>query len=389
MSAEIKPISQSSTISSGTTPGIGDNWSRVAARGKGAAIIWRSGPEPELSKIGFRLCDDQGAPAGDIAFLTDTGNFGFPVLARLSDGRLAAAWSAADKIQACIILENGEVNVDTFTLPIPEGTAAYPGVAAGANGDIVFCWLQRLESESSVYACRYSATTGQCSDATRVAENVVSGSRPQIDSFTDGTAVLAWEQPGDDGNEIQLRIISSSQSLDKGTAITPSGNGCYAPNIACLSDQNLAVSWCSNRHTEGTDWWDTFTISAAKYDKNGKVVGSTIATDSGNTAVYDGASITDVGNGAYMLTWTAEIAPPETRTGMTVALVSSDNSFAILQQVLVKGHAILPRGTMLKPDAVILTWSQGIGGRTGQVRAQGFTVSLTDAGKTETLAMAD
>jgi hypothetical protein len=144
------------------------------------------------------------------------------------------------------------------------GSASSPRVALDAQGRGVVVWAQTANSDSDVWAVRYSGET--FAKPTRIdIANTGSAYDPSVELNDNGDGFAVWTQRG--GTESQ--IWTNRLSADDGWAgprasATPSSGGAFSPQVALDTHGNASLVWTESMFVDMTT--PGFSPWAARFD---------------------------------------------------------------------------------------------------------------------------
>jgi hypothetical protein len=203
----------------------------------------------QLSTGSFAARDPQVAitPAGD-AIVTwtqlDTGGAANSIL---SARFVAGAWLASD------LIEQGSAN------------ASKPQVAIDSNGNAVVVWNQfdLNTSQTTIWANRYTTTSGWGTAAQLETTNTASNPNPQVASDASGNVIAVWQQS--DGT--RTNIWASRYSLGSGWGVatlleTDDAGAATVPQITSDTSGNAIAIWQQSDGTRTNIWTNRFVPAA-------------------------------------------------------------------------------------------------------------------------------
>lgn len=237
--------------------------------------------------------DADGDPMGDpIQANSDANAKAYPsepVVAALSDGGYAVAWTSAfdgssDGIYARRFdaqgnPAGGEIQVNTFT----DGAQTDPDIAALADGGFIVTWRA-----DGLFTQRYDANGNAVGKETRLTEDdlLYRPGSPSITGLADGGYVVTWVESGANySNDIfSHRYDANGKPVGVETRVNTYANGYQVdPDVAALPDGGYVVTW------SGQGVGDVEGIFSQRFDAFGDPLAAIFIGDDGaNTLAWSG-----------------------------------------------------------------------------------------------------
>jgi hypothetical protein len=130
------------------------------------------------------------------------------------------------------------------------GTVSTPRVAMDARGRGVVVWAQTVDSDSDLWAIRYSGQTFGEPGRIDLA-NTGSAYDPTVELDDNGDGFAVWTQSGGPDSQIWANRFIADTGWEGAQAIaTPNDGGAFSPQLAVDAHGNASVAWTESTYAE-------------------------------------------------------------------------------------------------------------------------------------------
>ena len=300
----------STTAGDQSEPGV------TAVDNGGFVVSWQSGSTD--SEIMAQRYDASGSPVGG-EFQVNTeglGNQQQPVITSLPNGGLAIAWESIDQDGS-----GGDVHARTYAFDDPgpveltekpesqvnevtAGVQSGSSVAALPDGGHVVVWVSdNIDgSDTAIVGQRYDAHGRAVGTQFQVnAFTAGTQTNPTVDSFEDGSFVVAWQSNGQNGYEriYARRFDADGQALGGDVWIsTTASRDQQNPAVAALDNGNYVVTWTFVSRDSDADQ-----VLAQRVNANNQKVGSVFRVNVYNPNHQRDSDVDALPGGGFVVTW--------------------------------------------------------------------------------------
>jgi hypothetical protein len=194
-----------------------------------------------------------------------------------------------------------DFRVNTYTTSTQES----PRVAADAAGNFVVVWESFLQDGSggAVFGQRFDAS-GVPQGAEFRVNTYTTGSqqRPAVASAANGSFVVVWESPGQDGSATGIfGQRFDPAGVPQGSEFkvnTHTANDQYWPSVTADADGDFVVAW-----TDLFDDGSSLGVFAQRYDPSGAPVGGEFQVNTHTLVAQDNVALAAAPNGNFVAVW--------------------------------------------------------------------------------------
>jgi len=174
-------------------------------------------------------------------------------------------------------------------------------IAIDSSGNFVITWEDRHNSNSNIYAQRYSSDGTALGSNFKVNNNIESGDRnnPSIASDSDGNFVIAWVDDNYGEQPIYAQRYSSDGTALGDNFLVRQGGG-SSPSISSDDSGNFVITWHVYYWPEGQDTY------AKRYSSDGTALGSNFLVNQGEVGGSSSPSISSDSYGNFVITWNSD-----------------------------------------------------------------------------------
>lgn len=147
-------------------------------------------------------------------------------------------------------------------IEVETGSASFPQISTDKNGNAFAVWRQHDGSADSIYANRYSGSSGLWGSAELIEAEAGSADAPQISADGEGNAIAVWSQHDDPitASNIYANQYSANTGLWGHAELIEGGTGtAYGPQISADGEGNAFAIWYQS------DGYGTYDIYANRY----------------------------------------------------------------------------------------------------------------------------
>jgi len=206
---------------------------------------------------------------------------------------------------------------------------------------------------------------------------------PSVTGLDGGGFVVAWQSQDQDGSYDGVygqRYDASGVAQGSEFRInTTTTNGQYDPSVTGLSGGGFVVTWMSDTHQDGSFEG----VYGQRYDASGVAQGAEFLINTTTTGSQSSPSVTGLGNGGFVATWTGNGAQTGNVDDVGVfgqrynaSGVAQGSEFRV-NTTTTSGQQY-PSVTALADGGFVVTW-RGNGAQTGNVDGDGVFVQRYDA----------
>lgn len=273
----------------------------------------------------FDLTVDTLAPVGELIGFTPEGSEAqvntettryqrYPSITSLSDGGYVITWESnyqdgdgdgiyAQRYDSAGVAVGVETQVNTYT----EFNQSNPSITSLSDGGYIITWQSfHRYIHFGIYAQRYDSTGAPVGTETLINTTTVNYQvSPSITSLSDGGYVIVWSSDNQDGDNYGIyaqRYDSAGNAVGGETLVnTYTTSDQWRASITSLGDGGYVVTWTSNGGQDG----DGSGIYAQRYDSAGNAVSGETLVNTHTTNDQWEPSITSLSDGGYVITWTS------------------------------------------------------------------------------------
>lgn len=207
------------------------------------------------------------------AALIETSNVGdayAPQIAFDTNGNALAVWEQYDGVNQSIYANRYSASSGVWgtatLIELNAGDAKRPQIAFDASGNALAVWYQYDGAFKSIWANRYTAGTGTWGTAAVIENNTGDAQDPQIAIDINGNALAVWSQSDGTRNNIWANryTFGSGWGVTAELIETVNTGGATGPQIAIDPSGNAMAVWFqydgsinniwANRYTFGSGW---------------------------------------------------------------------------------------------------------------------------------------
>ncbi|HEY5723591.1 MAG TPA: calcium-binding protein, partial [Allosphingosinicella sp.] len=302
------------------TPG-SQNAARVVMLADGRVIvIWRTISEQgDQTAIKGQFFAADGDRIGEEIFLTDVGTIfrpNHPVAIGLPGGGFMLAWTSGNGTEVFLKAQrfdaSGAEAGDELTIA---SSAVLPEMALLDGGSVVLVWTNSTSfGGAGDGAGQGVAGTIIAPDGTRQ-DFTVNSTTPgdqwlaTVTVLQNGNFVVAWTDEsgsgGDSDTSIKGQIFTPTGAKTGGEILfnTSTTNNQSEPIVAALASGGFVAIWT---HDNADDASFEFDIRGQIFDSDGVKVGAEFLVNSSTAGNQFRATVTDTGDGGFLVSWTVE-----------------------------------------------------------------------------------
>jgi YD repeat-containing protein len=265
---------------------------------------------------GAVLLEDLSAAASDPTYMVD------------GNSNESAIWVQGNDVR--VFRYTASTSVDSWlTLDTRDETPYAPALAVDPGGDAIAAWVQSNGTANSIYASRYSISTGTWSTPQLVensSQPAATASGSVVVAISGSYATVAWLQ--NDGTRDNLySAVYSGGSWGAATLIESSNNAAAQPSVAIDGTGRVTVLWQQSDGTVNSIYQSRYSgagsgpyyvvpaaatwqsIANTLYGVNSAAAGSALQTALGSPALTTGAQLSNL-PATLTVTTTATVTVP-------------------------------------------------------------------------------
>ena len=292
----------------------------------GFVVTWTSEAQDDSSGsypkgVYGQRYDSSGNTVGS-EFLVNTtvaNQQGYPEITALDDGGFAIVWAAEQEsngtegIYGQIFDASGskvgsEFHVNTYTSSWQYGAS----IATLSSGGFVVTWQSNAQDGDSygIYGQRYDNSNNPVGSEFQVSTtNAGRQEYAKVTSLSDGGFVVAWQDPGQDGNGMGVfgqKYNASGVKVGSEFKINTFTTGDQkVVSITSLVNGGFVASW-SSENQDGDSWG----VYGQRYDASGNALGSEFqinTTTSDSQTTQSGKELIALADGGFVAAWASNL----------------------------------------------------------------------------------
>ena len=270
--------------------------SQVAVDEDGNAIaVWYQYDGTRANINANRYVSGSGWQTAELIETDNAGSAAFPQVAIGQDGNGLAVWYQSDGTRYNIWANRYVSGSGWQTAELIEtdnaGSAYNPQVAIGQDGNALAVWYQADGTWNNIYANKYISGSGWQTAGLIETDNTGSAYSPQVAIGQDGNALVVWRQWDGTRNSIYAnRYVVGSGWQTAGLIDTDNTGNAYDPQVAIGQNGNALAVWYQSDGIRYNIWANRYVSGS------GWQTAELIETDNAGSAVYPQVAIGQDGN---------------------------------------------------------------------------------------------
>ena len=250
----------------------------------------------EIDQTGFVCSHIAGEIGWQVAELIET-DAGYlqspPQIAFDPDGNAIAVWAQHDGTEVSIWANRYTPSTGWGTAELIEtnnvGYTENPQIAIDAAGNAIAVWDQWDGIRRNIWANRYNARTDSWGTAESIETNSAGAKSPQIAIDASGNAIAVWSQ----SNDIWVNHYIPNFGWGTAQLIESDDGSAFSPQIAIDTKGNAIAVWTQDNGSHYSIWANRYTASNGSWgtaqlienDDTGNAYSPQIAIDSNGNAI--------------------------------------------------------------------------------------------------------
>lgn len=257
-----------------------------------AFAVWKQSDGTRDNIWANRYTADSGWGTAELIELNDAGDASLPQVALDATGSAIAIWSQYDGLRTSIWANrytvSGGWGIANFLDSDDTGNASGPQIAIEPAGNAFAVWQQSNDTFTTIWANRYTASSGWSTAELIGIGDASRSTSPQIATDNSGNAIAVWEQNDGTRHNIRANRYTAVSGWGTGELIeTDNAGNANNPQVAFDTTGNAIAVWqhssniWANRYTAGSGW----NIAELIENNTGGTDGPQIAIDAAGNAL--------------------------------------------------------------------------------------------------------
>ncbi len=246
---------------------------QISVESNGDAVaVWEQSDGSQVNIYANRYSASTGSwGSAQLIEIDNVGDANDPQISVDPSGNAIAVWEQGDGTRDNIYANRYSASTGSWgtaeLIESEDGYAYNPQISADASGNMIAVWNQNDGVRLSIYANRYSASTGSWGTAVLIeADASQSAYTAEISVGASGDAVAVWRQ-GSPSRDIHANHYSvSTGSWGTATLIeTDDAGHAYYPQVSVDDSGNAVVVWHQNDGTSDNIYSNRYSVSAGSW----------------------------------------------------------------------------------------------------------------------------